>query len=67
MKVKAICNKTLNKVDHIDEKYNLAISMLVAGEMLLGANSDGQEYLMHPLHVSKCITYYKPNINIKCD
>jgi hypothetical protein len=35
MKVKAICNRTLNKVDHIDEKYNLAISTLVAGEMLL--------------------------------
>jgi hypothetical protein len=35
MKVKAICNWTLNKVNHIDEKYNLAISTLVAGEMLL--------------------------------
>jgi hypothetical protein len=35
MKVKAIYNRTLNKVDLIGEKYNLAISTLVAGEMLL--------------------------------
>jgi hypothetical protein len=35
MKAKAICNRTLNKIDHIDEKYNLGISTLVAGEMLL--------------------------------
>jgi hypothetical protein len=35
MKIKAICNRTLNKVDHIDEKYNLAISTLVADDMLL--------------------------------
>jgi hypothetical protein len=35
MKYKAICNRTLNKVDLIDEKYNLAISTLVAGEILL--------------------------------
>jgi hypothetical protein len=35
MKVKAIFNRTLNKVDLIGEKYNSAISTLVAGEMLL--------------------------------
>jgi uncharacterized 2Fe-2S/4Fe-4S cluster protein (DUF4445 family) len=35
MKVKTICNRTLSNVDHVDEKYSLAISTLVAGEMLL--------------------------------
>jgi hypothetical protein len=35
MEAKANCNRTLNNVDRIDEKYNLAISTLVAGEMKL--------------------------------